>query len=88
MYSPENLRLGKSIDLFLQPDRIIMGVRSDLAKPIIKKLLHPIADKILWMSIESAEMTKHAINAFLATSIVFINELLHYVNIMALMPIL
>lgn len=75
VYSPENLRLGKSIDLFLQPDRIIMGIRSDLAKPIIKKLLHPIVDKILWMSIESAEMTKHAINAFLATSIVFINEL-------------
>ncbi len=75
VYSPENLRLGKSIDLFLQPDRIIMGICSDLAKPIIKKLLHPIVDKILWMSIESAEMTKHAINAFLATSIVFINEL-------------
>ncbi|MFZ0219835.1 MAG: nucleotide sugar dehydrogenase [Candidatus Aquirickettsiella sp.] len=75
IYSPENLRLGKSIDLFLQPDRIIMGIRSEQAELIIKKLLHPIVDKILWMSIESAEMTKHAINAFLATSIVFINEL-------------
>ncbi|WP_342146846.1 nucleotide sugar dehydrogenase [Rickettsiella endosymbiont of Aleochara curtula] len=74
VYSPENLRLGKSIDLFLQPDRIIMGVRSESHKPIIKDLLQPIADKIIWMSIESAEMTKHALNAFLATSIVFINE--------------
>ena len=75
VYSPENLRLGKSLDLFLQPDRIIMGFRSEKVKPIIKKLLQPIADKIRWMSIESAEMTKYAINAFLATSIVFINEL-------------
>jgi UDPglucose 6-dehydrogenase len=75
VYAPENLRLGKSIGLFLQPDRIIIGTRSEQIKLVIKKLLHPIADKILWMSIESAEMTKHAINAFLATSIVFINEL-------------
>lgn len=75
IYSPENLRLGKSIELFLHPDRIIMGIRSELNKVMIKKLLKPIAYKILWMSIESAEMTKHAINAFLATSIVFINEL-------------
>ena len=75
IYSPENLRLGKSIELFLHPDRIIMGIRSELNKVIIKNLLQPIADKIIWMSIESAEMTKHAINAFLATSIVFINEL-------------
>jgi UDPglucose 6-dehydrogenase len=75
VYSPENLRLGKSIDLFLQPDRIVMGIRSEQTQRIIKKLLKPIADKILWMSVESAEMTKHAINAFLSTSIVFINEL-------------
>lgn len=75
VYCPENLRLGKSIDLFMNPDRIIMGIRSENTKSTIKKLLQPIADKVLWMSIESAEMTKHAINAFLATSIVFINEL-------------
>lgn len=75
IYSPENLRLGKSIDLFLHPDRIILGIRPEFNKVIIENLLKPIADKIIWMSIESAEMTKHAINAFLATSIVFINEL-------------
>jgi UDPglucose 6-dehydrogenase len=75
VYSPENLRLGKSIDLFIHPDRIIMGICSESNKTIIKDLLQPIADKIIWMSVESAEMTKHAINAFLATSIVFINEL-------------
>lgn len=75
VYSPENLRLGKAINLFLKPDRIIIGVSSEHAKLIIKELLKTIVDKIIWMSIESAEMTKHAINAFLATSIVFINEL-------------
>ena len=75
VYSPENLRLGSSMSLFLRPDRIIMGIDSDQVKPIIKGLLHPITDQIIWMSIESAEMTKHAINAFLATSIVFINQL-------------
>lgn len=75
IYSPENLRLGKSIDLFLHPDRIIFGIRNELNKVTIENFLQPIADKIIWMSLESAEMTKHAINAFLATSIVFINEL-------------
>ncbi|WP_342220605.1 nucleotide sugar dehydrogenase [Rickettsiella endosymbiont of Miltochrista miniata] len=75
VYSPENLRLGKAIDLFLKPDRLIMGIQLESNKKIIENLLLPIVDKILWMSVESAEMTKHAINAFLATSIVFINEL-------------
>lgn len=75
VYSPENLRLGKSIDLFLHPDRIIFGICNELNKVTIENFLQPIADKIIWMSVESAEMTKHAINAFLATSIVFINEL-------------
>lgn len=75
VYSPENLRLGQAIALFLNPDRIIMGISSIRAKKCIRDLLYPIADKIIWMSIKSAEMTKHAINAFLATSIAFINEL-------------
>ena len=75
VYSPENLRLGNAIDRFMNPDRIIMGIESECIKAQIKTLLYPIADKIIWMSIASAEMTKHAINTFLATSIVFINEL-------------
>lgn len=75
VYSPENLRLGNAIARFMNPDRIVMGVASEDDKAPIKKLLYPMADKIIWMSIASAEMTKHAINTFLATSIVFINEL-------------
>jgi len=73
--SPENLRLGKAMDVFLKPDRVVVGVRSDRDKERIGRLLQPITDRIVWMSVESAEMTKHAINAFLATSIVFANEI-------------
>jgi UDPglucose 6-dehydrogenase len=73
--SPENLRLGKAIEVFQQPDRVVVGVRSDVAKARITELLAPITSKIEWMSVESAEMTKHAINAFLALSVTFANEL-------------
>jgi UDPglucose 6-dehydrogenase len=73
--SPENLRLGKAIDVFTHPDRVIIGVRDDAAKAVLRDLFQPITDHLEWMSVESAEMTKHAINAFLATSVVFINEI-------------
>lgn len=73
--SPENLRLGKALDVFLKPDRVVVGVRTERDKERIGRLLAPITDKIEWMSVESAEMTKHAINAFLATSVVFANEI-------------
>jgi UDPglucose 6-dehydrogenase len=73
--SPENLRLGKAIDVFLNPDRIVVGIRSDDDRRKLEKLLLPITDRIEWMSVESAEMTKHAINSFLATSVTFANEI-------------
>src|SRR5467141_1610503 len=73
--SPENLRLGKALAAFLNPDRIVVGVRSERDRDRLKPLLHSITDQIVWMSVESAEMTKHAINAFLATSVVFANEI-------------
>jgi UDPglucose 6-dehydrogenase len=73
--SPENLRLGKALDVFLHPDRIIVGIRSAKDQIVLEKLLLPITEKIEWMSVESAEMTKHAINAFLATSVTFANEI-------------
>lgn len=74
-YSPENLRLGKAIEVFSQPDRVVIGLQSDADRGKISALLAPFTSKIIWMGIESAEMTKHAINAFLATSVVFMNEL-------------
>jgi UDPglucose 6-dehydrogenase len=73
--SPENLRLGKALDVFLKPDRIVVGVRSAADRERLGRLLQPITDRIEWMSVESAEMTKHAINAFLATSVTFANEI-------------
>jgi len=73
-YSPENLRLGKSLKTFLEPDRIIIGINSDEKEKFLP-VFTTISDRLEWMSIESAEMTKHAINAFLATSVCFANEL-------------
>ncbi|OGT38021.1 MAG: hypothetical protein A3F11_03370 [Gammaproteobacteria bacterium RIFCSPHIGHO2_12_FULL_37_14] len=74
-YSPENLRLGKAIDVFTKPDRIVIGLQCVEDKARVEALLHPLSHHLIWMSLESAEMTKHALNAFLATSVVFINEL-------------
>lgn len=73
-YSPENLRLGKAISTFTQPDRVVVGVRSEAGRQRVAELLRPFTERIEWMSVESAEMTKHALNAFLATSVAFINE--------------
>ncbi|MEO7208687.1 MAG: nucleotide sugar dehydrogenase [Steroidobacteraceae bacterium] len=74
-YCPENLRLGNAVPDFLRPNRIVVGVRSTRDHELLHSLLSPITESIEWMSVESAEMTKHAINAFLATSVVFANEI-------------
>ncbi|SBW10907.1 conserved hypothetical protein [uncultured delta proteobacterium] len=73
--SPENLRLGNALKVFLEPDRIIVGCRDISARNVLERLLSPISSQLEWMRTESAEMTKHAINAFLATSVVFANEI-------------
>jgi UDPglucose 6-dehydrogenase len=73
--SPENLRLGKALDVFLNPDRIIIGVRNNESKDFFSPLFSSITAKLEWMKIESAEMTKHAINSFLAISVCFANEI-------------
>ncbi len=74
-YSPENLRLGSAMRVFSNPDRIVVGTRSERARLRIRELLAPVSERIIWMSPESAEMSKHAVNAFLAMSVVFANEL-------------
>ena len=73
--TPENLRLGKALDVFLNPDRVVVGVRNNHNRKTLETLLLPVTHKLEWMSIESAEMTKHAINAFLAISVTFANEI-------------
>lgn len=72
---PENLRLGKAIEYFQSPDRFIVGIDENYKKEPIENLLSLYTKNIVWMSITSAEMTKHAINSFLAMSISFINEI-------------
>jgi UDPglucose 6-dehydrogenase len=72
--SPENLRLGKAIQAFIQPDRVVVGIRSHRDRDRVEELFKPFTEKVEWMSVESAEMTKHSLNAFLATSVAFINE--------------
>jgi UDPglucose 6-dehydrogenase len=74
-YSPENLRLGSAVSDFLHPKRIVVGVRSNRDKELLQGFLSSITEAIEWMSVESAEMTKHAINGFFAVSVAFANEL-------------
>jgi UDPglucose 6-dehydrogenase len=73
--SPENLRLGKAISVFRSPDRVVVGVRGPEVRAKLEGVWAPFGSRVEWMSVESAEMTKHAINSFLATSICFINEI-------------
>jgi UDPglucose 6-dehydrogenase len=74
-YSPENLRLGKAISVFSNPDRIIIGSLDTDSSSKLEPFFHSLSPRLVWMGLESAEMTKHAINAFLATSITFANEI-------------
>jgi len=73
--SPENLRLGRAIGVFLDPGRIIIGVRNDSAREKLAPLLRNFCENLMWMNVESAEMVKHALNGYLALSITFTNEL-------------
>jgi UDPglucose 6-dehydrogenase len=72
--SPENLRLGKAIEIFTQADRIIAGYRDEKSRAQLTTLFAPFTSQVVWMRSESAEMTKHAINSFLALSITYMNE--------------
>lgn len=74
-YSPENLRLGKAIQVFNEPERIVIGVNHAQAKAILEPVLSQYTENLLWMKVASAEMVKHSLNAFLATCITFINEI-------------
>jgi UDPglucose 6-dehydrogenase len=73
--SPENLRLGRAIEVFRSPGRIVVGVRDNRTREVLTPLLQPFCNNLIWTSVESAEMAKHALNAFLAVSITFTNEL-------------
>ncbi|MEI8395759.1 MAG: nucleotide sugar dehydrogenase [Rhodospirillaceae bacterium] len=76
--SPENLRLGKAIEVFKNAERIVIGTDDDADGGIARSRIEPVVacfcPLLLWVSIEAAEMVKHALNAFLATCVTFINE--------------
>ncbi len=76
--NPEFLREGAAIDDFMRPDRIIIGLTSKKAKAIMMELYTPILrnpEKIYFMNVKDAEMTKYVANAMLATKISFMNEM-------------
>jgi UDPglucose 6-dehydrogenase len=74
-YSPENLRLGQAIDRFLHPVLPVIGTDDPATVSRLEPLLSLLKVKWETVSLRTAEMTKHALNAFLATSICFANEL-------------
>jgi UDPglucose 6-dehydrogenase len=76
--NPEFLREGSAIPDFMRPDRVVLGVESKRAEELLRELYRPlnlIEAPILVTDLESAEITKYAANAFLATKISFINEI-------------
>lgn len=75
--NPEFLREGAAIEDFMRPDRVIIGLSSNNAKSIMLDLYLPILrspERIYFMQVKDAEMTKYAANAMLATRISFMNE--------------
>lgn len=76
--NPEFLKEGAAVEDFLRPDRIVIGVENERAEQIMKRLYKPFqlsGDRMIYMDICSAEMTKYAANAMLATKISFMNDI-------------
>lgn len=76
--NPEFLREGSAIEDFMRPDRVVVGAHSDYARDILRKLYRPLFLRdtpVLFTDRCTAELTKYASNAFLATKITFINEI-------------
>ena len=83
--NPEFLKEGAAIDDFLKPDRIVVGVESRKAEEVMRRLYKPFllnGHPIIFMDVPSAEMTKYAANAMLATKISFMNDVANLCEIM------
>lgn len=76
--NPEFLREGVAVDDFMKPDRVVIGTESEQAKKLMSDLYGPFVrqgNPVIFMDEKSAELTKYAANAFLATKISFMNEI-------------
>jgi len=76
--NPEFLREGVAVEDFMKPDRVVIGTQSEKAKKIMERLYAPLVrqgNPVMFMDERSAELTKYAANAFLATKITFMNEI-------------
>lgn len=76
--NPEFLREGSAIGDFMRPDRVVIGAETERAQAVMKELYRPLylmETPVLMTTLETAELTKYAANAFLATKISFINEI-------------
>ena len=76
--NPEFLREGSAIGDFMRPDRVIIGAESVRAREVMRELYRPLylmETPVVLTNLETAELTKYAANAFLATKITFINEM-------------
>jgi UDPglucose 6-dehydrogenase len=71
--NPEFLQEGKAVESFFHPDRVVIGVECDRAREILEALYRPLNCPIVVVKISTAELVKHASNAFLSTKISFIN---------------
>ena len=79
--NPEFLREGFAVEDFMKPDRVVVGVESERAQKTMEKLYKNFVrsgNPIVFMDIKSAELTKYAANAFLATKITYMNEIANY----------
>ncbi len=79
--NPEFLREGFAVDDFLKPDRVVIGTESQRARKVLEELYKPYVrqgNPIIFMDEKSAELTKYAANAFLATKITFMNEIANF----------
>ena len=71
--NPEFLQEGRALENIFRPDRVVVGVESERARALLERLYQPLGCPILFTNVSTAELTKHAANAFLSTKISFIN---------------